>query len=205
MAANEYYNSAGGAHSRYDTYDTYEPSIAPSTKPPTYVSRQNTHTHPNNNPAAGAAGLGPSPFETDFDDHVYPAASHSGSSTHPSAMGSSQQNLGHDTGYHGATPGNVSPLGPDDIPLRDHAKPYGTAPGPMDSNDHVYDAPEQGAVGARGVGKKGKIRFGELGMLGSDRQKIPFLVYLFTVIQIAVFIGELVKACKSAVADRLWF
>jgi membrane associated rhomboid family serine protease len=94
-----------------------------------------------------------------------------------------------DTGYHGH-----SPVSPDDmynrptdsIPLQDHAQRVPSKDPEM--QDHVYDASQ-----SQSKARKARVRFGELGMLGSGRKKIPFVVYFLTVVQVAVFIGEIVK------------
>jgi hypothetical protein len=75
----------------------------------------------------------------------------------------------------------------DDIPLQNRASANKFG----DVNDHVYDAPQQRKA------HKGRVRLGELGMLGSNAKRIPWVVYLFTIIQVAVFIGEIVKNGKS--------
>jgi hypothetical protein len=69
---------------------------------------------------------------------------------------------------------------PDDIPLRDR-----TAKDGGDMADHVYDRPRRQ--------KSRKVRFGELGMFGANSKRQPWVVYFFTLVQIAVFIGELVR------------
>ena len=141
---------------------------------------------------------GPSPFDTVFDDHMYPATAK------PNAVA--------DTSYYGAgghphgtsSPSNDSVFAADGIPLQNRNKLHG-ADSPENMPDHVYDVP-QGAAGYPGTvppgvaataaanGGKSKVRFGELGMLGANnRKRIPWVVYLLTVVQVAVFIGEIVK------------
>ncbi|KAI0846211.1 rhomboid-domain-containing protein [Daldinia vernicosa] len=177
MAANDYYNDS----SRH--YNQYEPSLA-STTPPSYTS----HAHNQERPGASTV----SPFETVFDDHVYPTNSQS--HQNPDSLSNSQQTFAYDTRYHGSGPGDVSPVGTDDIPMRNQSN---KSPGyAADSTDHVYDAPDQEGGGHRGLPKRGRIRFGELGMLGSEKRRIPIMVYLFSIIQIAVFIAELVKSAQ---------
>jgi hypothetical protein len=109
-----------------------------------------------------------------------------------------------DTSYYGQGRGSPEErrYAPDDIPLQDHpgAKTHaahGVAP---DAGDHVYDRTEGG--GASRSKKKGHVRLGQLGMFGSDRKRIPWVVYLFSVIQIAVFIGEIVRNGKCRFARR---
>ncbi|KAI2601892.1 rhomboid-domain-containing protein [Hypoxylon sp. NC1633] len=184
MAANEYYNDS----SRH--YNTYEPSLSSSTNPPSYASQPH---HPDRH-GTGAGAPITSPFETVFDDHVYPTTTQHSHQTPDSSINTSQQTFAYDTRYHGSSPGDVSPVGPDDIPLRQHNnKPPGFA---ADSSDHVYDVPDQETAGQRASPKRNLLRFGELGMLGSEKRRIPIVVYLFSVTQVAVFIAELVKATQ---------
>lgn len=77
------------------------------------------------------------------------------------------------------------PYHSDGIPLQD--RPHKGAESP----DHVYDA---GAALNMPQRPKPRLRLGELGMFGS-KNGVPVVVYLFTLIQIAVFIGEIVKNC----------
>ncbi|KAF3770772.1 rhomboid-domain-containing protein, partial [Cryphonectria parasitica EP155] len=65
------------------------------------------------------------------------------------------------------------------IPLQDR-----TNKDQMDDADHVYEAPKKRP-------KKQGVRFGELGMFGAYANRIPWVVYIFTFVQISVFIGEL--------------
>src|SRR5262249_53463238 len=120
-----------------------------------------------------------SPFESVFDDHVYPVDPR----RHDTA--SSQHSFAQDTRYQGAdhTPPPVRPYAADDIPL-ENQRP---AQDPFYQNDHVYDT----EPGLQPKDKKrGKVRFGEFGMLGSDKKRIPFVVYSFTLVQVIVFIVE---------------
>ncbi|KAI1487774.1 hypothetical protein F5X96DRAFT_648363 [Biscogniauxia mediterranea] len=182
MAAHEYYNDHSGR------YNAYEPSIA-STQPPSYT------THANNPDRTGAAPTA-SPFDTVFDDHVYPTNSQSRPTLSPMNT-SNQQSFAQDTRYHGAAHDDASPVTTDEIPLQNQNKTPGYA---LDSTDHVYDAPDPHTdphgVNDRDMGKRGRLHFGELGMLGSEKRRIPIVVYVFSIVQIAVFIAELVKAAQ---------
>jgi len=91
-----------------------------------------------------------------------------------------------DTGYYGhGRPGASS----QDIPLQDHpGDPSKNDPEML--NDHVYDAPG-GSKKRRH--KKQKVALGQLGMIGADKKRIPWVVYVFTVAQVGVFIGELIQ------------
>lgn len=93
-----------------------------------------------------------------------------------------------DTGYYGASHSN------DNIPLQDRPSAMvGTigAPKPDASNDHVYDA--EPGYNQQATQKRRRVQWGQLGMWSSNKKRIPFMVYLFTAIQVGVFIGELVK------------
>ena len=74
------------------------------------------------------------------------------------------------------------------IPLQDRMPKDSAA----DATDHVYEAPP------RKKAKKAAVRFGELGMFGANSKRIPWVVYLFSIVQVGVFIGEIVKngECK---------
>ncbi|KAL2136793.1 hypothetical protein VTI74DRAFT_1445 [Chaetomium olivicolor] len=166
-------------------YSGYPNSSSYSTPAPPYSSQ--SHLAPGDRPSQGVSAS-PSPFETVFDDHVYPA------STHHTTPASSQHRLSHqDTGYHGHSPVSPNDMAynhpPDDIPLQDH--PQRQPAKDTEMQDHVYD------VSQKKKPRKGRVRFGELGMLGSGRNKIPFVVYFFTIVQVAVFIAEIVKNAQE--------
>ncbi|KAF4976513.1 hypothetical protein FZEAL_6831 [Fusarium zealandicum] len=124
-----------------------------------------------------------SPFDTVFDDNAYPVNSNSrptpGSST--GDMGQ-RQNFYQDTSYNG---GPSQPYSQEDIPLQDRP----AKDGDVEMNDHIYDAPGR----SKKKNKKGKVRVGELGMLGADKKRIPWVVYIFSLAQIAVFIAEIAR------------
>lgn len=77
----------------------------------------------------------------------------------------------------------------DDIPLEDRSGGRNMNNDP-EMQDHVYDAPRQPQ---QKKPRGGRISMGQLGMLGSNAKRIPFVVYFFTTVQVAVFIAELVK------------
>ena len=184
MAANEYYSgqkplpdptlpatgSYGSGQPASSAYSTYS-------APPSYTSQ----------PQASNGNSRPSPFETPFDDHVYPASTHQTPSTSQHQL--SQQ----DSDYHRAERVPSEDMAynhpTDDIPLQSRNQNRDAAKD-AEMQDHVYDAPQ------RTKSRKRRVKFGELGMLGSNQKRIPFVVYLFTVVQIAVFIGEIVKNGK---------
>ncbi|CAF3443722.1 unnamed protein product [Fusarium graminearum] len=152
----------------------YQPSTA-------YGSPSGQHNQP------GQTGqTGQSPFDTVFDDHVYPANPNARQTPGSSTADIGQQGFYQDTSYHGgATDAAGRPYGQEDIPLQDRTPKNDD----VEMNDHVYDAPGR----PKKKSKKDKVRLGELGMIGSDKKRIPWVVYLFSVIQVAVFIAEVAR------------
>ncbi|KAK0619328.1 hypothetical protein B0T14DRAFT_519081 [Immersiella caudata] len=202
MAANDYYNqkplpdptfpptgySGGGQQPASSAYSAY------SSQPPSYHSQT----------PYGGKQHQPSPFETPFDDHVYPA------NTHQTPSSSQHQLSQQDSDYQRLTRVPSEEMAynhrADDIPLEDQGpnRTGSAANGLKDPEmqDHVYDAPQ------RKKSRKRRVRFGELGMLGSNQKRIPWVVYMLTVIQVAVFIGEIVKnsiATGSPIATQPQF
>lgn len=199
MASNDYYYGANQRPHAADNTPSpapyhnapFAPSPQSSTPAPSYHS---AYPAPNPSHTPGPYGApqgqpprtGASPFETVFDDHAYPA------NPRPYAAGSAgstpQPGLYDDTGYYGkgGAPSSSRPHVAEDIPLQDQAAKN------TDFNDHIYDAPDAAQAG-RQQSKKGKVRLGELGMIGADRKRIPWVVYILTIAQVAVFIGEIVK------------
>jgi hypothetical protein len=112
--------------------------------------------------------------------------------TPPTNRYDSQSTLGQDSRYYGkGGGGRLEPSNSyqDDIPLRDH-------PGlkTADSTDHVYDTAAAPAMLEEGRGKK---RFSGLGRF-KTKSRIPWVTYILTTIQVAVFIAEIVKNGKHA-------
>lgn len=174
MAANDYFNSQFSRlqPQPYQNYG-YGGEAAPpySSQAPSYSSQSR--------PAEPSPV---SPFEAQFDDHVYPARPQD-----------SQYSLGQDSAYYsqggGGRPvhGSVSSFR-DDIPLREHPKHTG-------ETDHVYDAGDPRITPTLGdpMGKS-KSRLG-FGFFKKDG-RIPWVVYILTIIQISVFISEIVRNGK---------
>ncbi|KAG5983197.1 hypothetical protein E4U55_000538 [Claviceps digitariae] len=181
MASNNYYHG-GPDPPGYSGDRRVNPSSHPYQYGHNYSS---TDRHPGRQtPSIARSGsnhsqhshaAGPSPFASVFDDNYATDSSNS------------LPNHGQypDTAYHGQR-GPGTRLRDDDIPLRDRT-------GKVDSaTDHVYDAPELGAAGQTKKKKKG-IAVGELGMLASNKKRTPWACYVFSVVQVAVFIGEIIK------------
>lgn len=110
---------------------------------------------------------------------------------------------GQDTSYYGGGGAqSVSPVssrppqahfGGDDIPLQAQSSTAAlNQQKDVEINDHVYDA-QGAAAGGRGAKKPRKVALGQLGMFGADKQRIPWVCYIFTIAQIATFIGIIVK------------
>lgn len=179
MASNDYYQDNKPQNSAYDPSPRYDsPFREPARSaydPAPYSSQDHLAASRTQQPTT-------SPFESVFDDHVYPVKSNNQS-------GASSSHQIPDTAYHGhrsptsPTDGNMA----DDIPLRDHRKD-GTFNNNLEAGDHVY-----GASQSQRQRKPYKARFGELGMFGADSKRIPFVVYFFTIVQVGVFVGELVR------------
>ncbi|KAL8383174.1 hypothetical protein RB595_006774 [Gaeumannomyces hyphopodioides] len=222
MSSQDYYSGASKSlpnpnPSRTpDPYQSSSPAPYAPSNPPAYSSQPYLGLDDPRTAAAGSSSSstsrppagGPSPFDTVFDDYVYPMNGQQNQTPTPGGDPYASSNAGRqqqDTTYYGggsAGPGGVSRMNSDDrmasaddIPLQDRQRQKD-----VEANDHVYDS--NGAppgVAAAGSGSRRqrpdqkKIRFGELGMLGSGKKKIAWVCYIFSVIQGAVFIGEIVK------------
>ena len=189
MAANDYYNTGGppqqtttNSQSQYQTYNP-DPAPAYQSKPPSL--------HPNQRPVAtGPSPVSPiqpgaSPFEAPFDDHVYPMGGHD-----PYRQ-DSQNTLASDSRYYGQQGGRQDSQNTfsDNLPLRDYPQP--PAKNNDNDNDHVYDAPAAAPPHSLEDGRKRRSGLG--GFLKSPKKKIPWVVYILTLIQSIVFIVEIVK------------
>ncbi|PKS05265.1 hypothetical protein jhhlp_008636 [Lomentospora prolificans] len=203
MAANDYYSGYGasGPNDRNNYSDNnIRPAASsssggyiPSPSPLSYTQHDPYSPSPTpvQRPAHGATHA--SPFDTVFDDNVYPMNNrHNNSSTDFGTYNNSNMNLPQqqDTAYYGPGRGSPDAGRAEDIPLQDRPNKdveFG--------NDHVYDAPDSGrpTPTQRKKKRKGNIRLGQLGMFGAERKRIPWVVYIFTLVQIAVFIGEIAR------------
>lgn len=166
----------------------YSSSPAPSYRQATYSQGQHDQK-----------AVGPSPFATVFDDN-YAAGSTSSLPQHGVYQDSSYHGHNHGVGASGSNLNSSStPHVAGDIPLQDHPGKDG------DMTDHIYDASGAAQDGS-GRKKKKRVRVGELGMLGSDKKRIPWVCYVLTAVQVGVFIGEIVRNGKcSGVNARVDF
>lgn len=198
MAANDYYNQNPSSRHQtpqpqpYAPYQGYDrptpPGPAPSyhSQPPSRVG-----TAPLPQPHDITSPV--SPFEAPFDDHVYPAPQ-------PSRF-DSQSTLGADTRYYGGgTPLTGQSSYQDNIPLRDHPGTLGkdnstdhVYDGAGNSTDHVYDAATAPANLEEGRKKNRFSAAMGLDTLNKRKTRIPWVVYVLTLVQVVVFIVEIVK------------
>ncbi|KAH6892102.1 hypothetical protein B0T10DRAFT_285231 [Thelonectria olida] len=209
MASHDYYNghqqapytSTVSPSPYHHQNDTPSPSSTPAPPyqaaytAPTFPP-QGTNSHDNsyhNSPVNQHPGTTQSPFDSVFDDNAYPMHQDQRPAHGTSSGDISQQGYYYqDTSYNGGAAGGVASASPhrqpsypqEDIPLQDRNKD-------AEMNDHIYDAP--GGHGSRNRDKRGKVRLGELGMFGSDKKRIPWVVYIFTLAQVGVFIGEIAR------------
>ncbi|KAM3504631.1 hypothetical protein MY10362_003449 [Beauveria mimosiformis] len=187
MASGAYSYSGGAANAQQPYYDPEALHVhsRQSTPAPQYQASQPGYDYNYNAQHAQGQPGRPSPFDTVFDDNAYPSNSRQGSHH---GGNTPQPGLYQDTGYYGqagASPMSSRPNVAEDIPLQDRPPKDG------EPTDHIYDAPA--APRQRSRRGKGKVRVGELGMLGSDKKRIPFVVYFFSLVQVAVFIAEIAK------------
>lgn len=198
MAANDFYNPASRQQTPAQAYN-YQAYNSPA--PQDYHQHQHTGPAPSyHSQAPSRPGTVPpqqqditspiSPFEAPFDDHVYPM------NPQTQHRYDSESSLGQDSRYYGqGGGGRVEPTNSyqDDIPLRDHPGPK-----PQDSTDHVYDAtyPVQPARLEEGQGQ-GRSQKRMSGMARfKTKGRIPWVTYILTIIQVAVFIAEIIKNGK---------
>lgn len=169
MAANDYYNHSSSGHNgqRYD----YNAPLPPLPSSPAL--------YPTSKPTDGGNSLPPSPFE----DPAYPP--------YPQH---SQTSFGSDSGYYGAGQGDRvqdASAYADDRPLRPH-------PQKKDSeewtarNQQQYRLDDVGEAVEPGRGRKSS-RGRRKRSTGFFSGRIPWVVYILTLVQAGVFIGELVK------------
>ncbi|KAI9845500.1 MAG: hypothetical protein M1837_004839 [Sclerophora amabilis] len=170
MAANDYYNYTPSPHRPNVDFN------APL--PPTPLST-------NQRPAESSHNQSSIPVESSpLGDHLY--------SSNPYHIRDSRQSLASDSPYHGTTTGGAYGQDPyaDNIPLKPQASTF--SPQQLDGqNTKPYPTGLEGGVaGSSGVPNRKKKR--RHWLLPSKGPK-PWFVYVMTVIQISVFIAEIVK------------
>ncbi|KAI9898325.1 hypothetical protein N3K66_006685 [Trichothecium roseum] len=186
-----------------DASSVYPPTVYSGVNRQDTIASQNPNSHwlppvaspspitsppPINGPQDLPPRTSPSPFDTVFDDNAYPMNSRQNLAA-GSTSDMSQRGFYQDTSYGGAYGQQNRPLNStDDIPLQDRA--HKDADPEMDLNDHVYDDPN---AGKRRRKRDKKVPLGGFGMFGSDKKRIPWVCYIFTVAQVGVFIGEIVR------------
>lgn len=175
MSNQDYY----GSQPRQHQYQPYTSEYgAPTNSVPLYESRAPSvapsyHTQAPYNPPNRGDSV--SPFESTFDDHVYPARPGFNHADSTNSFGSTIYGQGPRADDRSYRDDNGSYR--DDIPLRSTASQ-------KDAVDHVYDVQPSA--------EERRPRKG-LGFLKGKNGRIPWVVYCLTTIQVAVFIAEIVK------------
>lgn len=173
------YNDPQPAHSfnpEPPSYGQHHQQQPPSSNYDTSYSSSTNHQHAT---TPQRPGQGPSPFDTVFDDPAWSTRNERPNDPYDK----NYQNTG-GYGYGGPS----SPGGPMQDGIQMNDRPGGH---PDNTNDHVYDA--SGMPPPRNPKDQAKIQSGELGMIGASKKRIPWVVYFFSVVQAAVFIGEIIK------------
>ncbi|RDL39762.1 Rhomboid-like protein [Venustampulla echinocandica] len=191
MAANHYHDASQPEHSQtpqpyYQPYNAAPPQYRASPAPP---DSSQPHSRA---PSARPSDLSPvSPFEAPFDDHVYPME-------RPAYRYDSSSTLGQDSGrYAQGGGGRQDPADTfrDDIPMRDRP----SVPPKDTGTDHVYDAGDPRAPTPLQTNPSledgRRSRKSGMGFFKTSK-RIPWVVYTLTLIQVAVFIAEVVKNVK---------
>ena len=195
MAANDYYNpTATPANNSLPPHPQFQSHITPAVPPLTTTQPYPEHD-PFTRPPTNASPI--SPFETPFDDRIYPA----GRPTNQPY--DSQSSLGADSRYYGqgggGRPQDSTGSFRDDIPLQNHP----SVP-PKDhyvnDQDHVYDAPIRPANLEAGRPNRNSSRLG-MNKPKKSKWKQPWVCYIFGLVQIIVFIVEIVRNCKFPCLD----
>lgn len=194
----------------------YEPSIASTPAPPYSPAPAGDAPGHRQPPRANTV----SPFDTVFDDpnptdstqdgfrHNNMAYNNQYGNNYNNAYGAmpNQNPYGtQDTAYYGGGVQGTSPVTgrPAQAYFGDEMSPQNPAQSStqalneqpnkdIEMSDHVYDGRGQGASATRSKKSK-KVGLGQLGMLGADKKRIPWVCYIFTVAQIGTFIGLIVK------------
>lgn len=163
MAANDYYNTSYGQQKPSDKPLPHQPGVSPVASP------FDDHTYPpypTTTHSSGALGGYP---DTSYNNTAYSSTAHL----------ANPQHQGHQAGYD-------SPSGQPNDPFTDHNAIPLQNQGKMDGSSptQYYGDPER--FGA-GVEKKKQKKKGWLS------GRVTWVVYILTVVQIGVFVGELIK------------
>lgn len=109
----------------------------------------------------------------------------------------SQSTLGADSRYYGQGGGGRQDSLTsfrDDIPLRDH--PRLPPKSNVDMNDHVYDAGDP-TVPPHLMEEARPKRRSRLDFVKKPKGRIPWVTYILTTVQVAVFIAEIARNGRS--------
>lgn len=219
MAANDYYSSFNHGR-REDAPLPPVPQASPSPLPSPHPTRPhidtqnlgnygNSYPSAHSHPSAHTHHTGHSPVSSPFTDNAYPTYPQN-SHMPPNPYGPTGYEYGgDDTAYHGAAgygqhrPNDTDPFADGNaIPL--HAQQPKTDASPSRyNNDPEGQAPLVGGDGMR----RDRSRRHKKKKDGWFTGKIPWVVYTLTVVQIAVFIGEVIKNGKLRLPGRprIWY
>lgn len=197
MAANDYYRSTPSYQIPTVDFDSPPPPPPPASEKPS-----NRHR-----PAHSNGKVSPvSPVLSPFDDRAYPSTHHHHPPT-PPEVGRVRRQY---TGSHPGSRNNSDPFA-DNLPLRD----YPGYPSNTDSYERKTSSqngfhpemergyqPHEDPVMASDLDgstkrKRGRGRFNPF----NPKNRTPWFVYLMTLIQVSVFIGELVHNCTFCSLD----
>ncbi|KAL1639887.1 hypothetical protein SLS58_007474 [Diplodia intermedia] len=209
MAANDYYNSYNAGRREDAPLPPVPPSSTPSPLPsphPTrpHIDTQNLQSYGNSYPSAHSVHsvhshpsahtyhTGHSPVGSPFTDQAYPAYPQG---THPPTNPYGPVHGDDDTAYHGAgSYGQYRPM--DNDPFADgSAIPLHAQQPKMDASPSRYNGDPEGQAplvgGPDGMRRERSRRHKKKS--GWFSGKITWVVFTLTVVQIAVFIGEIIK------------
>ncbi len=203
MAANDYYNSPTSTNRPNVDYNAPLPPTPPS--PPGKASGGINSDRP------------VSPVMSPFADHSYPATSYGQGGDHhyPDEHHPGQPyHGGSSSDYYDGQVGGRDHQGSnpfaDDIPLKTHISNTSSEHAHGHGHGHGHGRPmynpEPGLGGADQLEAGPKRRRGRGNRLFKSKDRIPWFVYTMTVIQVSVFIGQIIRngqfICQLALLGR---
>ncbi|KAL3418740.1 rhomboid family membrane protein [Phlyctema vagabunda] len=203
MASNDYYNPHAQQQQQHPDQNQAQPtqpyyeSYNDPARPPLHSYNSTAPSYHSQAPQPPTGPSPVSPFEAPFDDHVYPLGGPA--TAHNYNPQDSQSSFGQDSRYYGqgggGRPQDSTNSFPEDIPLQNQSQhPAGAIKHQQPLTDHVYDAGESGIPpGATDGRHKRRSAMGTMFQGKGPKKRVPWVVYIFTIIQTAVFIAEIVK------------
>lgn len=203
MAANDYYSSFNPGRREDAPLPPVPPSSSPSPLPsphPTrpHIDTQNLenygHSYPSahSHPSAHTYHTGHSPVSSPFTDNAYPSYPQD---THPPPNPYGPVHSDDDTAYHGAGAYGQHGRGDNDPFGDNQAIPLHAQQPKLDASPSRYNGDPEGQAplvgGPGGMRRERSRRQQKKGGWFSGR--ITWVVFTLTVVQIAVFIGEIIR------------